>query len=79
MNCDRVSITDAPEYPTRYEPDDAPEQLGDEFELSVEQRAKIHRASQWGRSMILRARAGDPQALADLQAKMHVTVYKVMR
>lgn len=79
MNCDRVNVENPPEYPTRYEPDDTPEQLGEDFELSLEQRAKIHRASQWGRSMILRARAGDPQALADLQTKMHVVRYEVMR
>lgn len=79
MNLDRVAVLDPPEYDAHLEADDAPEQLGDDFELSLEQRAKIHRASQWGRSMILRARAGDPQALQDLQTRMHVTVYRVMR
>lgn len=79
MNCDRISITDPPEFASRYEPDDTPEQLGDSFEISVEERAKITQAAQWGRSLILAARAGDPQALADLQTRMHVMRYETVR
>jgi hypothetical protein len=76
---DRIMITDPPEYDTRMEADDLPESLGDEFKLSVEDKAKIDRAARWGRSLIERARAGDQQALTDIQTRMHVTRWQVMR
>jgi hypothetical protein len=79
MNLDRVCIVDAPELTTRYQHDDAPEQLGDGFELSTEQKARINRAANEGKSLITRARAGDAQALEELETKMHVTRYVVAR
>lgn len=79
MHIDRTIITDPPDYPTRYQHDPTLEALGDDFTLSAEDDAKIDRASQWGKSLIERARAGDQQALHDLQTKMHIARYVVTR
>lgn len=79
MQIERHTIMDPPDYPTRYTHDDTIEALGDDFTLSVEDDAKINRAARWGRSLIERARAGDQQALSDLQTKMHITRYVVTR
>lgn len=69
---------DIPELPTRctYTPD-APDYH--DLTFSPEDDAKLDRAAKLGKSLIERARAGDQQALADLQHKMHLTVYQIMR
>ena len=70
--------TDIPEFPTRgiYEPDT---EDASTLTFSPEDDDKITRAANWGRSRLLSARAGDTQALRDLQVKLHVTQYQVTR
>lgn len=79
MNCDRISIENPPELSDRMIYDDTPEQLGDDFEISIEERHRLTIAAQWGKSMILAARAWSQQALDDLRTRMHVTEYRTVR
>ena len=79
MRDDRISVDDPPVLSDRLTPDDAPEQLGDDFEISIEERHRLTIAAQWGKSMILAARAGSQQALDDLRTRMHVTEYRTVR
>lgn len=79
MRDDRVSIEDPPEFTSQLTHDDAPEALGDEFEITTEERHRLTMAAQWGRCMILQARAGSQQALDDLRMRMHVTEYRTVR
>lgn len=64
--------SDLPDLPSRgvYDPD--AEDLST-LTFSPEEDSKLDKASQWGRSLILAARAGDAQALSDLQQRMHIT------
>lgn len=67
-----------PEIETRYHHHpDLPDY--ETLEFSAEDDAKITKAANWSRSLLLRARAGDAQALKELETKMHVTKWKVMR
>lgn len=70
MNLDSICITDPPEYDTRHEADDAPEALGDEFELSIEEKAKLHRAAH--PNLVTRALAGDETGFEAMR-RLHVT------
>lgn len=79
MMDDRTAILDPPSFPTTYTHDDTPEALGDDFELTVEERARISRAAQWGRSRLLSARAGDSQALAELRQTLHLSRWETVR
>lgn len=77
MNMDSICITDPPDYTTRYEADDLPEAI-DDLTFSPADDEKINQAANWGRSLILAARAGSQQALADLQHRMHITRLEVI-
>lgn len=72
MNLDSAVITDPPDFPTRYEPDDLPEALGDEFEFTVEEKAKIHRAA--NPNLVTRALAGDQEGFEAIR-RLHVTLW----
>lgn len=75
---DRTCIVDPPDYATRLESDDTPEQLGDDFEITAEERQRLTVAAQFGPNAVRRALAGDPTGLDDMR-KLHVTRYQVMR
>lgn len=69
---------DIPELPVRVlHAPDIPDY--DDLTFSEADKEKMNLAAQWGRSLILRARAGDQQALEELRTKMHLTEYKVTR
>lgn len=78
MHCDRISITDAPEYPTRYEPDDTPEQLGDDFEISTEERQRLTIAAQRGPRAVRMALTGDAEAMAEMR-RLHIVRWEHVR
>lgn len=69
---DRCTITDPPEYTTSYEADDLPEALGDEFTLSVEEKAKIDHAAH--PNLVTRALAGDQAGFEEMR-RLHVTMW----
>lgn len=71
MNCDRVNIEDPPEYTTRHEHDDTPEQLGDSFEISAEERERLTIAAQRGPRAVRMALAGDAEAMAEMR-RLHI-------
>lgn len=78
MNCDRVSITDAPEYPTRLTHDDTPEQLGDDFEISTEERQRLTIAAQRGPRAVRMAMDGDVEAMEEMR-RLHIVRWEHVR
>ncbi len=78
MRDDRISIEDPPDYQTRFTHDDLTEALGDSFEITADEQARLARAAQRGPQTVRMALAGDPVALAEMRA-LHVIRWEVRR